>query len=345
MVLLCSTEMLLGCTVTEKNIECLMLICCGTLGVTKTILFRIYAKNLTDNYSSAVNDYKTIKNPRDYFIMRRHTYIGKLLFCCLLGSSYFSCFIIAAIPVLGGVKTDQNVTNETVFEYIVPSTCALEYFRIPTSMRTIVLIVQTLALFTTCNTYMVCKGNDTLFLSIVLHLCGQIKILNRKYVDLDGTSSHDRLIALIKRHIYLIRKANKLSETINIALLMQLFLLSIILCILGFQLILAIKLNNVIVIGKSLIMIFAFVAQLSLYSFIGDYLISQMEEIALSVYQSAWYKLSENTKRNVIFVIMRREFPVALKAGNFIMVNLSTYMNILKTSLSYLSVLRVMIET
>lgn len=284
-MLLCSTEILLGCTDTEKNIDCLMLICCGTLGVTKTILFRIYAKNLTENYSSAVNDYKTIKNPRDYSIMRRHTYTGKLLFSCLLGSSYFSCFILTVLPLLGH-NADQDVTNETVLEYIIPSTCALEYFCVPTSLRAIVLLVQTLVLFTTCNTYMgntvfflpfvsladqfiyshdcfrvqlffhvlsrvllslynnnvflvfICdfflyKGNDTLFLSIVLHLCGQIKILNRKYVDLDITSPHDQLTALIKRHIYLIHKANKLSETISIALLMQLFLLSIILCIMG----------------------------------------------------------------------------------------------------------------
>lgn len=89
---------------------------------------------------------------------------------------------------------------------------------------------------------------------------------------------------------------------------------------------------------------FTFLSQLTLYSFIGDYLKSQMEEVGFSIYQNAWYKFPTKLTRNLIFVIMRTENPVALYAGNF-MVNLSTYVSILKASISYLSVLRVMVET
>jgi len=87
-----------------------------------------------------------------------------------------------------------------------------------------------------------------------------------------------------------------------------------------------------------------FLAQLLLYSFIGDYLKSQMEEVGHTIYQSAWYDFPVKLMKNVIFVLMRTQSPIALRAGNFVVVNLSTYMSILKTSASYLSVLRVMIE-
>jgi len=70
-----------------------------------------------------------------------------------------------------------------------------------------------------------------------------------------------------------------------------------------------------------------------------------MEEVGLFIYQSIWYDLPAKLARNIIFIIMRTQFPVKLQAGNFIVVNLATYMSILKTSISYLSVLRVMIET
>lgn len=88
----------------------------------------------------------------------------------------------------------------------------------------------------------------------------------------------------------------------------------------------------------------AFLSQLTLYSIMGDYLKSQMEEVGLSIYQSPWYNFPTQLTKNMIIILMRTESPVALQAGKFVMVNLSTYMTILKTSASYLSVLRVMIE-
>lgn len=70
-----------------------------------------------------------------------------------------------------------------------------------------------------------------------------------------------------------------------------------------------------------------------------------MEEVGLSIYQSTWYNLPLTVMRNIVFIMMWDQFPVKLLAGNFIVVNLETYMSIIKTSMSYLSVLRVMVET
>lgn len=113
----------------------------------------------------------------------------------------------------------------------------------------------------------------------------------------------------------------------------------------GFQFILALKMNDVVLMGKSCMVLCTFLTQLTVYSFVGDYLKSQMEEVGLFLYQSTWYDLPAKLARNLIFIIMRTRSPVKLQAGNFIVVNLATYMSILKTSISYLSVLRVMIET
>lgn len=89
----------------------------------------------------------------------------------------------------------------------------------------------------------------------------------------------------------------------------------------------------------------AFLIQLMMYTFIGNYLKLQMEEIAFSIYQSAWYDFPAKIMKNIIFIFMQTESPVTFQAGNFITVNLSTLVSILKTSFSYLSVLRIMIET
>lgn len=112
----------------------------------------------------------------------------------------------------------------------------------------------------------------------------------------------------------------------------------------GFQLIFALKINDFSMLAKGIVVLSSFMTQLSSYSFVGDYLKSQMEEVGLSIYQSTWYNLPLTVSRNIIIIMMWDQFPVKLQAGNFIVVNLSTYMNIIKTSMSYLSVLRVMVD-
>ncbi|XP_029673635.1 odorant receptor 13a-like [Formica exsecta] len=187
------------------------------------------------------------------------------------------------------------------------------------------------------------QGNDCLFFNITLYVCGQVEILKTRFVNFDNTESeiYERCNALIQRHTYLTRMARELADTISFVLLIQLFIITIQLCITGFQFILVLKVNDA---GKSLMVQFTFLSQLTLYSFIGDYLKSQMEEVGLSIYQNACYNFPTKLTKNLIFVIMRTQYPVALYAANFV-VNLSTYMSILKASISYLSVLRVMIET
>lgn len=101
--------------------------------------------------------------------------------------------------------------------------------------------------------------------------------------------------------------------------------------------------NDVAMMIKSFMVLNAFLAQITIYSFIGDYLKSQMEEIGTFIYQSAWYNLPAKLTKNLIFIIMRSQSPVQFQAGNFIVINLMTYMSILKSSVSYLSVLRVMV--
>lgn len=104
------------------------------------------------------------------------------------------------------------------------------------------------------------------------------------------------------------------------------------------------KVNDFTMMVKSAMVFNAFLTQITIYSFVGDYLQYQMEEVAVYIYQSAWYNFPATLMKNVTFIIMRALSPVQFQAGNFIVINLVTYMSILKTSVSYLSVLRVMVE-
>ena len=85
-------------------------------------------------------------------------------------------------------------------------------------------------------------------------------------------------------------------------------------------------------------------SQLFLYSYGGDYLTMQNECLGHAVYTSLWYNFSSNTMRDIIFVMMRAGKPISVTAGKFCVMTLGTFMDILKLSVSYISVLRMMIE-
>ena len=113
----------------------------------------------------------------------------------------------------------------------------------------------------------------------------------------------------------------------------------------GFQLILSLNVNNAVMEAKTALLVCTLLTQLFAYSYVGDYLKEQMEGIGYSAYCCRWYDLPRQLSKDIIFILMRSQDPVHLKAGDFFVVNMETYMSILKTSMSYLSILRVMIVT
>lgn len=152
MVILPSIEMYMGCTDAEQNVDSLMLICCGILGMLKTVWFRIYSRNLTNNYSSALDDYLMIESTKQRAVMRKHTSTARILCCFMLGFSYISCIIYALKPFLADYAKQINVTSEDELEYTVPSRCAVEYFNTSTSMHKILCLIEAISLLLTSTT-------------------------------------------------------------------------------------------------------------------------------------------------------------------------------------------------
>lgn len=113
----------------------------------------------------------------------------------------------------------------------------------------------------------------------------------------------------------------------------------------GFQFIVALKMGDIIMIVKTIIVQCTLLTQMFAYSYVGEYMKYQIEEVAHAIFSSNWYFLSIKLTKNILFVITRSQDPIQLAAGKFIVVNMETFMSIIKTSLSYLSMLRVMVET
>ncbi|XP_060824260.1 odorant receptor 94a-like [Bombus pascuorum] len=344
MLTIVQSEMYLDSNDAEKNLDALVILSCGILAVSKVIRFRIRPAGLISNFTSAVEDYNKSYDQEKSVILRRHAYMGRVAGIGVVLFAYFSATLFMSVPMLAAedVKDVVNLTEDNTPEYPIPSEKVMALIKMPDNLYFIVFIVEYLMLLLTSNGNL---GSDSLFFGIIFHLCGQVEILRLEFRRLsnDNERTMEHFIVLSKRHVYLLNLAKMLNETISSILAVQLFTSCIVICTSGLQFIIALSIGNIVMTIKTFIVLSTLLVQLFAYSYVGEYLKRQMEGIGDSVYFSSWYDIPKSVAKDIIYVIMRTQDPVFLKAGKFFIVNMETYMSIVKTSMSYLSVLRVMI--
>ena len=268
MLTILQVELYLDNSNPEYNLDALILINAGILAVTKVICFHVRSLGLVSNFTSAVKDYKELNSEENRVIVRRHAYMGRAACISLIFCSYVGCTLFMIVPIVAGDKEEViNVTEESAMKYPVPFENTLILINMPENMYFLIFIVEYLMLLLTttgnlgndlviyininiCLEYdfsikIFCfilnihfkylLGSDSLFFSIVFHLCGQVEILRLEYNKLSNenerTTKHITL--LIKRHIYLLKLGDMLNKTISSILIVQLSSSCMLICTTG----------------------------------------------------------------------------------------------------------------
>ncbi|XP_054012830.1 odorant receptor 13a-like [Hylaeus anthracinus] len=345
MMTIIQTEIYLDHRHAEKNLDGLMMVGCSIMAISKVMWFRLRSEGLTANFSSALKDYDELDGEEKRAIMRRHAYMGRVACASVIGFSYFGSTLYVSVSMLGedaeAANEDVNVTLEEPVNYPFPSQCTMEMLQVPKRLNPVIFIFEYVMLLITSTGNL---GSDSLFFGIMFHLCGQAEVLKLELTKLvkENQDTANRFNSLIARHHHLLTMSDYLNDTIGSILVVQLFTSCILICTTGFAFILSLNVDIVLTI-KTLLSASTLLSQLYAYSYVGDYLKTQMEDIGFSIYSSSWYDLPSRLSRDVVFVVMRTQEPTCLRAGNFFVVNMESYMSIVKTSMSYLSVLRVML--
>ncbi|XP_012344930.1 odorant receptor Or2-like [Apis florea] len=345
MIAIVQVELYLDRSNAENNLDALLLINCGILAVAKVMSFRVRSIGLVSNFISAVKDYNESNDEENRVIMRRHAYMGRVACASLICCSYICSTLFITVPMFAGDEEEViNVTEESAIKYPMPSENTLRLINMPENMYFVIFIVEySMLLLTSIGNL----GSDSVFFGIVFHLCGQVEILKLEYSKLFNKNEKitEHFVLLIKRHIYLLNLSKMLNETIGTILLIQLFSSCVLICTTGFQFILALAIGNIVLTTKILLIMIVLLIQLFAYSYVGEYLKTQTESVGNSVYFCTWYYMPKNISKDIIFIIMKAQRPALLTAGRIFVVNMETYLSILKTSMSYLSVLRVMVNS
>ncbi|XP_011878794.1 PREDICTED: odorant receptor 22c-like [Vollenhovia emeryi] len=342
-----SLEVIYHCRGHEDALDAFLSASTSITSISKLLLHRVNWRHKLILVESVINDWTVVNNCYSREIMLKYARISRLVslvflyFGCASCVFLFSPFILANFNLLW--TTEEQIYNKTSeWKLLLAAYCVFGSY---TSFAYgLIEVLQALQILVNCISQC---GNDGFFFNLTMHVCGQFEVLRMDFSQIDSKEllSRNRLGILLKRHHRLIYLAHHLQKAFSLVILSQLLMSVILLCVEGFQLILTLSMNNTYAATKHLLFIVVLLMQLFLYCFAGQTLEFQSQGLVSAIYNSPWYNFDTSVMKNLPFMILRAAHPHQLTAGKFLAINFISFKEILKASASYLSVLRVMLET
>ncbi|XP_024888019.1 putative odorant receptor 85d [Temnothorax curvispinosus] len=342
-----SLEVIRHCRGHEDAFDAFLSMSTSVTSIAKLILHRVNWRHKLILVESIINDWTFVENPYSRDIMLKYARIGRLgsvvffYFGCASCMFLFSPFIFANFNLFWTSEVQiYNKTSER--RLLLAAYCVFGSYTV--FAYCFIEVLQTLQILVNCISQC---GNDGFFFNLTMHVCGQFEVLRVDFSRMDSKELHsrNRLGVLLKRHHRLIYLSHHLQKAFSFVILSQLLMSVILLCVEGFQLILTLSMHNTYAAMKHLLFIAVLLIQLFLYCFAGQTLEFQSQGLASAIYNSSWYSFDVSVIKSLSLMILRAAHPHQLSAGKFLAINFRSFKEILKASASYLSVLRVMIET
>ncbi|KAI4497888.1 hypothetical protein M0802_007004 [Mischocyttarus mexicanus] len=193
---------------------------------------------------------------------------------------------------------------------------------------------------------------DTFLAVFVLHLCGQLSVLQLNIKELtnvaklDIASFQSRLGLIANRHEQLFKFAVIVEDCFNLTLLGQTLISTAMFCLTGYRMITSMgsQEQELPIVGLIFFIIHVIYTMLHLYiyCYVGETLLVESTGIAFSAYDCEWYDLPPKKAMCLMIVICRARIAFQITAGKFSPFSLELFGAIMKTSAGYLSVLLAM---
>ncbi|XP_053686489.1 odorant receptor 45a-like [Sabethes cyaneus] len=178
-------------------------------------------------------------------------------------------------------------------------------------------------------------SSDAAFAGIASNLAVHFECIKLRFADRKFFNGDESLKNLIAYHDSILCLSQKLMISFRIIIFQNLLVASVLLCALGFQL--------VMFLGSSVMLIYlvyatAIVIQVTFFAYYGSLLFYESTSVADAIYCSNWYEASPKTRQILLQCIMRAQIPVNTRAG-FMVASLPTMRAILNSAGSYVALL------
>nr|QJX74304.1 odorant receptor 24 [Ceracris kiangsu] len=217
-------------------------------------------------------------------------------------------------------------------------------------------------------------GLDLFFGSLMIHLAGQFKILNKRIasvgrkvdsaletsssgeterkminrgevskrtnVQQQETALYSDLHTCIKDHQEMISFMTDLEETVNFVVLVQFMAGTLVICVNLFQA--ALNVQDFSSVLKVCMYMFELILQLFIYCWCAHDVMVESERLSTSAYFSEWTGAPRRFTTALHILMARAQKPLTISAGRIYTINRSTFVSLINASYSYYAILRQM---
>ncbi|XP_025075456.1 putative odorant receptor 69a [Pogonomyrmex barbatus] len=333
------TEIYLHCNGAKKSFDWITPSAAGMLALTRLITPRIHREELVEIVTSMMDDWVMQKDKKIRWVMKKYatmsTRVTVLTF--ILVGIIVAVYIAMAISAITAKIEQFDNNNVSTSHKDGIQSCVFH----SASSHQAFMIVQAMQMFVTG---VLTFGTTSFFFGLAMYLCSQFDALSIKLSEFQINTAHRAIAEAVQRHCHLIRLAECMEESFNASVLVYLFVTSTLMCIDGYMLIASLPIGDLPMIIHSASVLLLMLIQLSFYTFAGDYLEMRSSALSYATYDCNWYELPASTAKNFQIILMRASIPHQLTAGKFVIMNMITFKDILKSTASYLSVLRIMLD-
>ncbi|KAF3054518.1 Odorant receptor 154 [Nylanderia fulva] len=312
-----------------------------SVGCIKYSLFLYYGKQIQSCLEQAQQDWQKTTNSSDRKIMLSKAKTGRKFAIFSAAFIYVGGLSFRTILPLskGRILTSMNTTIRVL-------SCPSYFVKFDEQESPAYEIVFILQFFAGFLTYSMTCSVAGLVAFFIMHVCGQLSILIGKLQHLnDMTQPEDQAVATLLADVveHQIRVKNFLAqveEVMRFMWLVEILGSIVMLCLTGYYIITEWQSSNSTATLTYSVMLTSFTISIFIYCYVGQLLTDQSIELGLTTSTISWYRLPHKRARTLILIIAVSNIPANISAGKIIEMSLSTFSNIIKTSVAYFNMLR-----
>ncbi|THK33249.1 odorant receptor 4 [Diachasma alloeum] len=192
---------------------------------------------------------------------------------------------------------------------------------------------------------------DSFVMMLILHICGEMEVVEVLLSHL-GDGIEDRrgvqleLKRIVRKHQMVCQYVKNLEKLFSIPWFLELTSCTLIFCFQGYNVLKLVRTDQfgVFQIGFIIFSTSGILTQFFLNCWAGECLLSRSSRIGYSFYRSKWYELRPSETRPLLMIGFQKTRPLTLTAWKFSILSIRLFLQLIKTSFSYLSVLLVMTD-
>ncbi|XP_018364275.1 PREDICTED: odorant receptor 22c-like [Trachymyrmex cornetzi] len=288
------------------------------------------------------NDWRNVRYMDERRIMLENANFGRrLVVICSVLMYGGVTFYFVAVP-LTRAKIKEEDTNLTYRRLVFPVPSVIVDAR-RSPVNEIFYFIQLFAGFIAHN---ITVAACSLAALLAMHACGQLQVLmswiNHLVDGREGVNdtTNERLAKIIQLHMRILNFISLTEELLHEISLVEVVGCTLNICFLGYYCMMEWDFKKPVSGLTYLILLISLTFNIFIFCYIGELVTEQIIKVRESSYMIDWYRLPEKKSLAVILIICMSNATTRLTAGNMIELSISSFGNVIKSSVAYLNMLR-----